>query len=89
MNSDFDANKILYNAQTDEESSLLRKKKICVSDKAVKFFKKDRTNFTCSSSDFIEERKVIQKQLSAGVTMDIFTNRILVMFGLGVVVQLI
>jgi hypothetical protein len=65
MNSDFDANNLLYNAQTDEESSLLRKKKICVSDKAVKFFKKDRTNFTCISSDFTEERQVIQKQLSS------------------------
>ena len=65
MNSDFDANNLLYDAQTDEESSLLRKKKICVSDKAVKFYKKDRTNFTCSSSDFTEERQVIQKQLSS------------------------
>jgi hypothetical protein len=32
MNSDFDANNLLYNAHTDEESLLLRKKKICVSD---------------------------------------------------------
>jgi hypothetical protein len=64
MNSDFDASNILYDPQTEEELLLLRKKKICVSDKPIKFSKKSRTNLTCDSSNFREEREVIQKQLS-------------------------
>ena len=45
INSDFDANNLLYNAVTDEEFSLLRKNNICILDKAGKLYKKDRSNF--------------------------------------------
>ena len=64
MNSDFNCHNLLYDPVSEEETILLGKYKISVSDRAIKFFKKDRTNFTCSSSDFTEERKVIQKQIS-------------------------
>ena len=65
MNSDFDANNLLYNALSDEESLLLRKSNICVSDGTFKSVKRNcKTHYCCTSSDFIEERKLIQKQLS-------------------------
>ncbi len=64
MNSDFNSNNLLYNALSDEESLLLKKNNICVSNGALKFYKKGRTHFCCNSSDFIKERKLIQKQLS-------------------------
>ena len=65
MNSDFDAKNLLYNAETDEENLLLRKNKICVPDRAVKFVKRNcKTQYFCTSSNFKEESKIIKKQIS-------------------------
>ena len=66
MNSDFDANNLLYNALSDEESLLLRKSNICVSDGTVKSVKRNyKTHYCCTSSDFTEEREILQNQLSS------------------------
>ena len=65
MNSDFDANNLLYNAKTDEEYLLLRNKKICVSGGSVNYVKRNcKIHFCSTSRDFREEHEVIQKQLT-------------------------
>ena len=65
MNSDFNASNLLYKAHTDDESLLLRKSNMCVSDGTVKLVKRNyKTRHSCTSSGFIEELKLVQKQLS-------------------------
>ena len=65
MNSDFEAKNILFNVQTDQEYLLLRKNKISVPNRKIKFEKGNfKTHYCNTSGDFIEERKVLQKQLS-------------------------